>query len=91
MNHPVETLREIWTPEREVEELVHKLDPQTELDSQIRDYLHRAVQQVGPMTLLLAVGDQPVFNTGQLRFEIIEHQPRPGVRGRREVSLWIID
>lgn len=81
---PIEKLRRIWTPGREIEELVHKLDPATELDSMIRDFLHRAVQQAGPVTLNL---DVP--NTGNLRFEIIHFESMPGVVQHREVSLWV--
>lgn len=80
----VERLRRIWTPRREVEELFARLDPGSELDSMLRDFLHRALQQCGPVTLGL---DEP--NRGTLRWEIVHHEPVPGQVGRREVSLWV--
>jgi hypothetical protein len=82
--HPVEKLRRIWTPEREVEEIFANLDPQTELDSMIRDLLHRVVQQKGPVTLSM-----DALNVGNLRWEIVHHEPMPGVVGGREVSIWV--
>lgn len=91
MISPVEKLRKVWTPTREIEEVVHALDPQTELDSQIRDYLHRAVQQFGPMKLLLELRGEPVLNTGSLRFEIVHFAPTENTPGHREVTLWIED
>ena len=50
---PLERLRRIWTPGREIEELVYNLDPRTELDSMVRDFLHRTVQQRGAVTLVI--------------------------------------
>lgn len=84
LTHPIEKLRRIWTPEREVEEVFTNLDPQTRLDSMIRDLLHRTVQQRGPVTL-----DLDALNVGTLRWEIITHEPSPGIAGRSEVSIWI--
>lgn len=81
---PLEKLRTIWTPGREIEELVHSLEPGTELDSMIRDYLHRTIQQRGPVTLSLDVPNQ-----GTLRWEIIHYEPTPGTTGRREISIWV--
>jgi hypothetical protein len=82
MSHtPVEKLRRIWTPEREVEEIFTRLDPGTWLDSIIRDYLHRVIQQKGPVAL-----DLDVRNEGTLRWEVVKHDV-PG--GRTEVSIWI--
>jgi hypothetical protein len=86
---PIERLRRVWSPGREVEEIVHNLDPQSELNSMILDFLHRVIEQTGPKTLLLGVGDQPIFNNGTLRWEVIHHEPQPGIGGRREVSLWV--
>jgi hypothetical protein len=82
---PVEKLRRIWTPEREIDEIFSKLDPGTELDSMIRDLLHRTIQQKGPVTLSL---DPP--NTGTLRWEIIHYEPH-GLVGHREISIWVED
>lgn len=81
MSDSVERLRRVWTPEREVEEYFNNLDPQTQLDSMIRDLLHRTIQQYGPVTLNL-----DVMNTGNLRWEVVDHDV-PG--GRKEVSIWI--
>ena len=84
MTHPVEKLRQIWTPEREVEEFHLDLRPQTRLDSVVRDLLHRTIQQKGPVTL-----DLDTDNVGTLRWEVITHQPSPGVMGRTEISIWV--
>jgi hypothetical protein len=81
---PFEKLRTIWTPERELDEFFTDLSPQTELDSMIRDYLHRVIQQRGPVIL-----DLDALNVGSLRWEIIHHQPAPGVKGQRQISLWV--
>jgi hypothetical protein len=81
---PVEKLRRIWTPGREVEELVARLEPQSELDSMIRHLLHAICQQKGSMTINL-----DDFNIGTLRWEVIHHEPSPGVVGRREVTIWV--
>ena len=89
MKHPVERLRRIWTPGREIVEVVHALDPQTELDSMLRDFLHRALQQKGPVTLLLEFEGQTIPNTGTLCWETVHFEPTPGTPGHREVSLWI--
>lgn len=80
----IERLRRIWTPGSEVEELVHALNPQTELDSMIRDLLHRTIQQTDSVTL-----DLDALNTGTLRWEIVHHELPNGLPGRREVSIWI--
>lgn len=89
--HPVEKLRRIWTPGREIEEVVAQLDPQTDLDSQIRDILHRAVQQRGPVTLEIGSEVEPILNTGTLRWEIIHgpgHDDFPELR-RRQIAVWV--
>lgn len=88
---PIEKLRRIWTPQREIEEVVGRLNPQSELDSMIRDFVHRIIEQKGPQTLILGFGSEPVLNTGTLRWEIIHHEMPNGVVGRREVSLWVED
>lgn len=80
-SNPFEMLRRIWTPGREIEEVIHKLDPSTELDSIIRDFFCRLMEQkVQKVTLDL---DQP--NTGDLRWEIVMDGS-----GRRQVSIWWI-
>lgn len=90
LTDPLERLRRVWSPDREILEVVQRLEPQTELDSQVRDFLHRIVQQRGPVTLVLEDRGGPVLNTGTLRWEIVHHEPQPGVAGRREVSLWVV-
>jgi hypothetical protein len=87
--HPVERLRQIWTPDREVHEITANLDPGTELDSMVRDLLHRIIEQKGPVTVKLTQGDQAILNTGNLRWEVVTHELMPGITGHREVSLWI--
>jgi hypothetical protein len=90
--HPVEKLRKIWTPGQEIQELVHELDPGTELDDMLRDWLHRMLQMNGAVTLPLSDDlGRPILNTGTLRWEIVHYSPRPGVAGRREVTLWVED
>ena len=89
--HPVEKLRRIWTPGREIEEVVSQLEPQTELDSMVRDILHRMIEQRGPVTLELGSEVDPIFNTGTLRWEIIHgpgHDDYPELR-HRQISVWI--
>lgn len=86
MTQVVERLRAIWTPRSEVAELFADLDPQTEVDSMIRHFLHATIQQTGPRTLSL-----DDLNVGTLRWEVVHHEPRPGSTGRREVTLWIED
>lgn len=85
---PIEKLRRIWTPGREVEEIVAQLEPQTELDSMIRDLLHRVVQQHGPFTVNFGNEVEPVFNEGTLRWEVI-HGPGPDHLRSRQASIWI--
>lgn len=89
MIRPVEKLREIWSPDREVVEVVQSLDPTSTMDSLRADWLHRICEQKGPQTLVLGHGDTALLNTGTLRFEIVHHQPSPGVPGRRELTLWV--
>jgi hypothetical protein len=86
---PVEKLRRIWTPGREVEEVVARLDPQTELDSMIRHILHAIVQQHGTVKIDLGSEMDPVLNVGSLRWEIVHGPgPVPEIR-RRELTVWI--
>lgn len=86
---PLERLRRLWTPGREVEELVHEIGPASELDSMLRDWLHRVCEQNGPQTVVLGVGGDLRPNTGVLRFEIVHHEPSPGMAGHREVTIWV--
>lgn len=89
--HPVEKLRRIWTPGREVEEVIARLEPQTELDSMVRHILHAVIQQHGSCRIDLGSEVQPNLNEGTLRWEII-HGPGPDempeIR-KREISIWI--
>jgi len=85
---PVERLREIWTPDREVAELFADLDPQTELDSLIRHFFHAIIQRQGSVTLDLGSELHPQVNTGQIRWEIV-HGPGPTPELRpRQVTIW---
>jgi NADPH-dependent glutamate synthase beta subunit-like oxidoreductase len=86
---PLEKLRRVWTPDREILEVIAALDPRTELDSMLRDWLHRVIEQTGPKTVVLGIGETRVVNTGTLRWEVVHHEPTPGIPGRREVTLWI--
>lgn len=86
MTNILEPIRRLWTPKNDIEEVFRDLSPQTELDSILRDFLHRTIQQRGPVTL-----DLSSLNTGQLRWEVIHHEPQPGIVGGHEVSLWVED
>lgn len=81
--HPVEALRRIWTPQREIEELFTDLAPGTALDSQIRDFFCRIVDKQGTITLDIT-DPVPEF---QLRWEIIHTMPP---NARRKVTIWKI-
>jgi predicted P-loop ATPase len=88
---PIEKLRQIWTPGREIEEFIHRLDPQRELDSMVRHILHAIVQQQGPHTIDLGSEIDPVKNHGTLRWEIV-HGPGPEDMPewrRRELTIWV--
>jgi hypothetical protein len=80
---PFEKLRRIWTPDRELQEHMTNLEPQSELDSIIREYFHRTVIQYGPIKLNL---DFPM--TGSIRWEVVQHLPENGTVGAREVTIW---
>lgn len=82
-NGSLERTRQLWTPHSEIEVFNADLEPGTPLDSQIRDLLHRTVEQHGPRTVVLERDGQHVLNTGMLRWEVA------GVLGYRELSLWI--
>jgi len=75
---PVERLRRIWTPEREVYELTGNLDPGSTVDSVIRELFSRMVKQVGSMQIDVT---DPV--DGFIRWEIVRAGPR-----QRVVSVW---
>jgi hypothetical protein len=79
----LEQLRRLWTPDREIATLPADTAPQTMLDSILRDFLHRVVEQHGPFTLVLERNGEHVLNSGMLRWEVA------GILGYREVSLWI--
>ena len=91
MTAVVEKLRRIWTPDSEVEEVVAELSPQTQMDSLIRDWLHRVCEQNGPQTVLLGMGEDLLPTTGMLNFSIVTYEPRPGKSGQREVTIWVED
>lgn len=76
--NPVERLRRIWTPQSEVYERIESLDPQTELDSKIRDLFSRLVERIGSIELDL---EEPP--TGYIRWEEVT-----GIDGRRYVTVW---
>lgn len=84
MTQGVENVRRIWTPREEVEEITARMEPGSELDSIIRDYLHRVVQQRGPFTL-----DLDTLNVGKLRMEITGFEPVPGRISGSQVALWV--
>jgi len=76
--HPVERLRRIWTPDKELYERADSLDPGTELDSQIRELFSRIVERVGSIELDVT---DPV--RGYIRWEKIS-----GPDGRSYVTVW---
>lgn len=88
---PIEKVRQRWSPDREAVEVTMSLEPGTELDSMIRDWLHRVCEQHGPQTVVLGSGADLLPNTGTLRFEVVTFEASPGVFGRREVSIWVED
>lgn len=78
----VEKVRRIWTPDQEVQELVANLEPQTEVDSIVRDFFCRTVKKVhdagkGPLTL-----DITEPNNGNIRWEITQYE------GRTFATVW---
>lgn len=77
----IERLRQIWTPNREVEEISADLAPQTLLDSQIRHLLHALVQQGAVSTKV----NLDIPNTGTLRWEVVTLEPA----GSRVVNVWV--
>jgi hypothetical protein len=91
LSSPLERLRKAWSPGSEIEETVAELDPGSELDSMIRDWLHRVCEQNGPQKVVLGVGGDLRLNTGTLRFEIVHFEPSPGSSGQRELTIWVED
>ena len=79
--HPIEALRRIWTPEREVEELFANLAPGTALDSEIRDFFCRIIDKYG--TVELDITDPPPHF--MVNWNVI-HTPPPN--SRRMVTIW---
>jgi hypothetical protein len=84
MRNPIEALRQIWTPEREVDELFAVLAPGSALDSEIRDYFSRMVERFGTITLDIT-DPVPPF---EIRWEVVHTQPP---NSRRMVTIWKIE
>lgn len=79
---PVERLRRIWTPDREILERVENLEPQTEVDSIVRELFSRMVKEQRHVTLSRR---EPV--DGEIRWEFINREIAPGIY-EPEVSVW---
>jgi len=79
--HPVEALRRIWTPEREIDEIFSDLSPGSALDSQIREFFTRIVDQYGTISLDLT-DPVPEFD---IRWEVVHTTPP---NARRKVTIW---
>lgn len=77
---PVERLRRIWTPEREIDEIFSDLSPASALDSQIREWFSRIIDAESTVTIDLTE-PVPPFN---IRWNIVHHEDS----GRREVTIW---
>lgn len=90
MSEPVEKLRTIWTPDKEVEELFADLSPATELDSLMRFFVSAIVEKLGSVKIELGSEAMPRTLTGTIRWEIV-HGPgpedRPDLRPR-ELTIW---
>lgn len=78
----IESLRRIWTPEREVEQLTANLDPQTELDSAVREYFSRIIQEAKTVTLDLS---GPTHGT--VNWEVVS-VPNGNGTFRQQVTIW---
>jgi len=81
MIHPVEKLRRIWTPEREIEQLFSDLSPGTALDAEIRDYFVRIIDKYGSIELDLTE-PVPEFN---VNWNVVHTLPP---NSRRKVTIW---
>lgn len=80
----IERTRRVWTPRREVEELVADLSPQTELDSEIRSFFGRIVKMVhdqgkGPITLDVT---EPIDGSTSWSVDL--------VNGRTIATIWYV-
>lgn len=84
MRNPIEALRQIWTPEREVDELFSDLSPGSALDSEIRDYFSRIIERFGTITLDIT-DPVPPFD---IRWEVVHTEPPSS---RRFVTIWKIE
>lgn len=82
--HPVEALRRIWTPQREVEEFFADLSPQSALDSEIRDYFSRIIDKYGSITLDVT---EPTREFG-IRWNVVHTKPP---NARRLVTIWKVE
>jgi hypothetical protein len=71
---PIERLRKVATPDREIEEFFADLSPQTRIDSEIRDLFCRIIEQHGPFTV-----DMERPNTYKINIEKVVYNPAPGV------------
>lgn len=78
----LEALRRIWTPDREVEEITANLDPQSELDSVIREYFSRIMQHAKTVTLDLS---EPTHGT--VNWEVVA-VPNGNGTFRHQVTIW---
>lgn len=75
---PVERLRRIWTPRREIDEIFSDLSPATALDSLIREWFSRIVDAEGTLTIDLT-DPVPEF---MMNYNIVHNGDR------REVTIW---
>lgn len=77
-----ESLRRIWSPGREIDQVVADLDPQSELDSLIRDYFSRIVFKAKTITLDL---DEP--NHGTVNWEVVS-VPIGNGQFKKQATIW---
>lgn len=81
MLSPVEALRRIWTPEREIDQIFSDLSPGTVLDSEVREMFSRIIYEL--KTIELDITDPvPDF---EIRWEVV-HTPPPNPR--RKLAIW---
>jgi hypothetical protein len=86
--HPVEKLRRIWTPEREIDEIFSKLEPGSVLDSMIRDFFYRIIDQHHNRSVRISLEG---LNYGNIRWEVVRYEPMPGVVRDAEATIWLED
>jgi len=79
--HPVEALRRIWTPEREIDQLFSDLSPGSALDSEIRDYFCRIIDKYGSIELDITDPVPPFM----VNWNVIHTEPP---YSRRMVTIW---